>query len=196
MMEDARGIETASRPSMDENATADTPLLILVDGDVPRRSGLQRALERRGFRVCPADNLEAAAALAHSVKPEYAVIELRLEDGSGIELLNQLCGIHPDVRAAILTGYGNIATAVAAMKSGAVDYLAKPASADDVINALLANGTTVPPPYNPMPADQVRWEHIQCVLGQCDRNVSEAARRLNMYRRTLHRILNRRAPLT
>ena len=133
--------------------------------------------------------------LAHSIKPDYAVIDLRLEDGSGIELVKRLRELYPKVRVVILTGYGNIATAVAAVKAGAVDYLAKPADADDVINALLSTGPTLPPPpHNPMSADRVRWEHIQRVFEQCSRNVSETARRLNMHRRTLQRILNKRAP--
>jgi two-component system response regulator RegA len=192
-MQDPLADRAASPLTVRKRAAADTPLLILVDDDAPHRHSLQRALERRGFQVCPADNLKAGTALAHSVKPEYAVIELRLEDGSGIELLQRLRELHPNVRMLIVTGYGNIATAVAAVKAGAADYLAKPAEADDVISALLATGTTLPP-HNPMSADRVRWEHIQFVFEQCNRNVSETARRLNMYRRTLHRILNRRAP--
>ena len=171
------------------------PVLILVDDDAPLRRSLQRALERREFQVYSADSLRAGLNLAHSVKPDYAVVDLRLEDGSGIELVRRLRELHPKVRVVILTGYGNIATAVAAVKAGAVDYLAKPADADDVINALLATGSTPPPPPpNPMSADRVRWEHIQRVFEQCHRNVSETARRLNMHRRTLQRILNKRAP--
>jgi two-component system response regulator RegA len=123
------------------------------------------------------------------------VIDLRLEDGSGIELVKKLRELHPQARVVILTGYGNIATAVAAVKAGAIDYLAKPVDADDVIDALLATGSGLPPPpANPMSADRVRWEHIQRVFEQCNRNVSETARRLNMHRRTLQRILNKRAP--
>jgi two-component system, response regulator RegA len=175
-MEVAPSAGTASRL----RRAVDMPLLILVDDDAPHRDSLQRALERRGFQVCPADNLKAGANLAHSVKPEYAVIELRLEDGSGIELLQRLRELYPKVRVVILTGYGNIATAVADVKAGAVGYLAKPADADDVISALIATGTTLPPPHNPMSADRVRQEHIQCVLLQCNRNVSEAARRLKI----------------
>jgi two-component system response regulator RegA len=174
---------------------AAAPVLVLVDDDAPLRRSLQRALERRDFQVYSADSLKAGLNLAHSVKPDYAVVDLRLEDGSGIELVKRLRELHPKVRVVILTGYGNIATAVAAVKAGAVDYLAKPADADDVINALLATGSTLPPPPpNPMSADRVRWEHIQRVFEQCHRNVSETARRLNMHRRTLQRILNKRAP--
>jgi two-component system response regulator RegA len=176
-------------------APGEGPALMLVDDDAPLRRSLQRAMERRGFRVMPAESLKEGLALAHTIRPEYAVIDLRLEDGSGIELVRKLRELHPKVRIVILTGYGNIATAVSAVKAGAVDYLAKPADADDVINALLAQGAGLPPPPdNPMSADRVRWEHIQRVFEQCNRNVSETARRLNMHRRTLQRILNKRAP--
>jgi two-component system response regulator RegA len=123
------------------------------------------------------------------------VVDLRLEDGNGLEIVDALHRKRPDARAVVLTGYGNIATAVTAVKLGAVDYLSKPADADDVINALLATGETAPaPPENPMSADRVRWEHIQRVYELCDRNVSETARRLNMHRRTLQRILAKRSP--
>jgi two-component system response regulator RegA len=176
-------------------AITDGPTLLLVDDDAPLRRSLQRALERRGFTVYAAEGLQGGLNLAHSVKPQYAVIDLRLEDGSGLELVRRLRELHQKVRIVILTGYGNIATAVAAVKAGAVDYLAKPADADEVINALLATGAGLPPPPdNPMSADRVRWEHIQRVFEQCNRNVSETARRLNMHRRTLQRILNKRAP--
>ncbi|MFO1067416.1 MAG: ActR/PrrA/RegA family redox response regulator transcription factor [Geminicoccaceae bacterium] len=171
------------------------PGLLLCDDDTPLRKSLERALERRGFRVYGAESLKEGLNLAHTIRPEYAVVDLRLEDGSGIELVKRLRELHPKCRIVILTGYGNIATAVAAVKAGAVDYLAKPADADDVINALLATGSGLPPPpSNPMSADRVRWEHIQRVFEQCNRNVSETARRLNMHRRTLQRILNKRAP--
>ena len=171
------------------------PTLLLVDDDAPLRRSLQRAMERRGFRVFAGESLKEGLNLAHTIAPEYAVLDLRLEDGSGIDLVKRLRELHPKVRIVILTGYGNIATAVAAIKAGAVDYLAKPADAEDVVNALLASGNSLPPPpTNPMSADRVRWEHIQRVFEQCNRNVSETARRLNMHRRTLQRILNKRAP--
>ena len=194
-MNDVSDAQVAAPLPIGDRPAGDAPILILVDDDAPLRRSLQRALERRGFQVYAAESLKAGINLAHSVKPEYAVIDLRLEDGSGIELVRRLRELHPKVRVVILTGYGNIATAVAAVKAGAVDYLAKPADADDVINALLANGSGLPPPpSNPMSADRVRWEHIQRVFEQCNRNVSETARRLNMHRRTLQRILNKRAP--
>jgi two-component system, response regulator RegA len=123
------------------------------------------------------------------------VLDMRLAEGSGLDLVHTLRELRPETRIVIVTGYGNIATAVAAIKAGAVDYLAKPVDADDVANALLKSGHGLPPPReNPMSADRVRWEHIQRVFEQCNRNVSETARRLNMHRRTLQRILNKRAP--
>ena len=193
---------TTSRPSSLAPASAsegqvnpDGPLLLLVDDDGPLRRSLERAMERRGFRVQAVESLREGMNLAHSIRPDYAVIDLRLEDGSGIDLVKRLRELHPKAKIVILTGYGNIATAVAAIKAGAMDYLAKPADADDVINALLSSGSNLPPPpANPMSADRVRWEHIQRVFEQCNRNVSETARRLNMHRRTLQRILNKRAP--
>ena len=134
-------------------------------------------------------------ALALSHKPAYAVIDLRLEDGNGLDVVEALRERRPDCRIVVLTGYGAIATAVAAVKIGAADYLSKPADANDVTNALLARGEAMPaPPENPMSADRVRWEHIQRVYEMCDRNVSETARRLSMHRRTLQRILAKRSP--
>jgi two-component system response regulator RegA len=184
-----------SGSATERTSQTDGPVLMLVDDDAPLRRSLQRAMERRGFRVFQAESLKSGISLAHTIKPDYAVIDLRLEDGSGIELVKKLRELHPQVRVVILTGYGNIATAVAAVKAGAIDYLAKPVDADDVIDALLATGSGLPPPpANPMSADRVRWEHIQRVFEQCNRNVSETARRLNMHRRTLQRILNKRAP--
>ncbi len=133
--------------------------------------------------------------MAAARPPAYAVVDLRLEDGNGLDVVERLREIRPDCRVVVLTGYGAIATAVAAVKIGAVDYLSKPADADDVTNALLARGGDLPPPpENPMSADRVRWEHIQRVFEQCDRNVSETARRLNMHRRTLQRILAKKSP--
>ena len=169
--------------------------LLLVDDDAPLRRSLARALERRGFEVFAAEGLAEARELAVEHKPEFAVLDLRLAEGSGLDLVATLRELRPDVRIVIVTGYGNIATAVAAIKAGAVDYLAKPVDADDVVNALVKSGEGLPPPReNPMSADRVRWEHIQRVFEQCNRNVSETARRLNMHRRTLQRILNKRAP--
>ncbi len=169
--------------------------LLLVDDDAPLRRSMARALERRGFHVLAAEGLAEARDHAHAHKPEFAVLDMRLTEGSGLDLVRTLRELRPEVRIVIVTGYGNIATAVAAIKAGAVDYLAKPVDAEDVVDALLRSGQGLPPPRdNPMSADRVRWEHIQRVFEQCNRNVSETARRLNMHRRTLQRILNKRAP--
>ena len=169
--------------------------LLLVDDDAPLRRSMARALERRGFEVLAAEGLSDARDFAREHRPEFAVLDMRLGEGSGLDLVATLREIRPEIRIVIVTGYGNIATAVAAIKAGAVDYLAKPVDADDVVNALLKSGKGLPPPReNPMSADRVRWEHIQRVFEQCNRNVSETARRLNMHRRTLQRILNKRAP--
>ncbi|HKK28783.1 MAG TPA: ActR/PrrA/RegA family redox response regulator transcription factor [Alphaproteobacteria bacterium] len=168
--------------------------LLIVDDDPPFLRRLARAMERRGFEVHTAENAAGGMAAART-KPAYAVVDLRLGDGSGLDVVGALREQRPDVRAVILTGYGNIATAVAAVKAGAVDYMPKPADADAIENALLHPGEgPPPPPENPMSADRVRWEHIQRVYEQCDRNVSETARRLRMHRRTLQRILAKHAP--
>jgi len=169
--------------------------LLLVDDDAPLRRSMTRALERRGFDVLAAEGLAEALDHARQHRPEFAVLDLRLTEGSGLDLVRSLRDLRPEIRIVIVTGYGNIATAVAAIKAGAVDYLAKPVDADDVVAALVRSGQGLPPPReNPMSADRVRWEHIQRVFEQCNRNVSETARRLNMHRRTLQRILNKRAP--
>lgn len=171
--------------------------LLLVDDDEPFRTRLARAMEKRGFTVETASNLADGATLARSLRPIYAVLDLRLTDGSGLDIVGVLRETRPDCRIVMLTAYGNIATAVAAVKAGAVDYLSKPADADQVEAALMnqsTDGQLPPPPADPMPADRVRWEHIQRVFEQCGRNVSETARRLKMHRRTLQRILAKHAP--
>jgi two-component system response regulator RegA len=169
--------------------------LLLVDDDESFVKRLARAMEKRGFIAETAESVAAGKAIAQSRPPAYAVVDLRLEDGNGLDVVETLRDKRPDCRIVVLTGYGAIATAVAAVKIGAIDYLSKPADADDVTNALLARGDIMPePPENPMSADRVRWEHIQRVFELCDRNVSETARRLNMHRRTLQRILAKRSP--
>lgn len=169
--------------------------LLLVDDDEPFLRRLQRAMEKRGFEVEAAGSVAAGKAIATARPPAYAVVDLRLEDGNGLDVVEVLREKRPDSRVVVLTGYGAIATAVAAVKIGATDYLSKPADANDVTSALLANEEEMPPPpENPMSADRVRWEHIQRVYELCDRNVSETARRLNMHRRTLQRILAKRSP--
>lgn len=170
--------------------------LLLVDDDEVFLKRLARAMERRGFQPQTAASVAMGKAMAMARPPAYAVVDLRLEDGNGLDVVEALRQRRPDCRVVVLTGYGAIATAVAAVKIGAVDYLSKPADADEVTNALLAGqGTVLPEPSdNPMSADRVRWEHIQRVYEQCDRNVSETARRLSMHRRTLQRILAKRSP--
>ena len=169
--------------------------LLLVDDDVPFLTRLARAMEKRGFQTETAETVLAGKAIAQSRPPAYAVVDLRLEDGNGLDVVEALRERRPDARIVVLTGYGAIATAVAAVKMGATDYLSKPADAEDITRALLSRGETLPPPPEaPMSADRVRWEHIQRVFEQCDRNVSETARRLHMHRRTLQRILAKRSP--
>jgi two-component system, response regulator RegA len=169
--------------------------LLLLDDDAPFRNRLGRALEARGFQVVMAESVTHAIEIIEQSPPAFAVMDMRLEDGIGLKAIEALHRTRADAKAIMLTGYGNIATAVAAVKSGAIDYLSKPADADDVVRALLAVADAAPPPpENPMSADRVRWEHIQRVYALCGNNVSETARRLNMHRRTLQRILAKRAP--
>lgn len=175
-------------------AQADRSLLIVED-DKPFLERLSRAMETRGFTVTSCDSVSGGLAHIGQSAPAFAVVDLRLGDGNGLDVVSALKQQRPDARAIVLTGYGNIATAVTAVKMGAVDYLSKPADADDVVNALLAiDGDKSELPSNPMSADRVRWEHIQRIYEMCNRNVSETARRLNMHRRTLQRILAKRAP--
>ena len=178
-----------------ETITGGDRSLLLVDDDTAFVERLGRAMEKRGFSCRTAASVAEARRAVAEAPPAYAVIDLRLEDGSGLDVVEDLREARPDARIVMLTGYGAIATAVAAVKMGATDYLSKPADANDVTAALLAKGETLPPPpESPMSADRVRWEHIQRVFEQCDRNVSETARRLHMHRRTLQRILAKRSP--
>ncbi|WP_102106646.1 ActR/PrrA/RegA family redox response regulator transcription factor [Oceaniglobus roseus] len=181
--------------AVSETALGEDRTLLLVDDDDSFLKRLARAMEKRGFEVETAESVAAGRAIATARPPAFAVIDLRLEDGNGLDVVEAIREKRPDSRIVILTGYGAIATAVAAVKIGATDYLSKPADANDITAALLANGDSLPPPpENPMSADRVRWEHIQRVYEQCERNVSETARRLNMHRRTLQRILAKRSP--
>jgi two-component system, response regulator RegA len=173
----------------------DDTTLLIVDDDKPFLTRLARAMEGRGFQVDTAESVEEAVGKARENPPAYAVVDMRLGDGNGLDVVKAIREKREDSRTIILTGYGNIATAVTAVKLGAIDYLSKPADADDIYAALTrTGGERVAPPENPMSADRVRWEHIQRVYEMCDRNVSETARRLNMHRRTLQRILAKRAP--
>jgi two-component system response regulator RegA len=183
-------VERAVNPSIPGDRS-----LLLVDDDKSFLQRLGRALEARGFDVTMAESVAEGLAQVEKSAPAYAVIDMRLGDGNGLDVISVLKRKRPETRAIILTGYGNIATAVNAVKIGAVDYLAKPADADEVIAALLSQeGRRPEPPQQPMSADRVRWEHIQRIFELCDRNVSETARQLNMHRRTLQRILAKRAP--
>lgn len=169
--------------------------LLIVDDDKPFQQRLARAMEKRGFEPITADSVSEALTQVSTVGPAFAVVDLRLEDGNGLSVIEAIHAKRADSRAIILTGYGNIASAVTAVKLGAIDYLAKPADPDDIYAALIRErDDKAPPPENPMSADRVRWEHIQRVYELCDHNVSETARRLNMHRRTLQRILAKRAP--
>jgi two-component system response regulator RegA len=169
--------------------------LLIVEDDKSFLQRLARAMEGRGFTVTTAESVAEGLTQLETTSPAFAVVDMRLEDGNGLDVISALKRRRPDARAIILTGYGNIATAVNAVKLGAVDYLSKPVDADDVVAALLAlDGRKAEPPENPMSADRVRWEHIQRIYELCGRNVSETARRLNMHRRTLQRILAKRAP--
>jgi len=180
---------------MAEYDLPDDKTMMILDDDGPFRNRLGRAMEQRGFEVYLCETVQAAKIRVQTNPPAFAVLDMRLEDGNGLDVIEQLHAKRPDCRMVMLTGYGNLATAVSAVKRGAVDYLAKPADADDVCKALLANiGEAPEPPENPMSADRVRWEHIQRVYELCGKNVSETARRLNMHRRTLQRILAKRAP--
>src|SRR6186713_3558875 len=169
--------------------------LLIVEDDKSFLQRLARAMEGRGFAVTTAESVAEGLTQLETASPAFAVVDMRLDDGNGLDVISALKSRRPDARAIILTGYGNIATAVNAVKLGAVDYLAKPADADDVVAALLSiEGKKPQPPEHPMSADRVRWEHIQRIYELCGRNVSETARRLNMHRRTLQRILAKRAP--
>ena len=185
-----------------ESAMAEPPFetradrsLLIVDDDQVFAARLARAMERRGYVVRIADSVADGLAAVEASAPAYAVIDMRLADGNGLDVIARLKERRPEARGVILTGYGNIATAVSAMKLGAFDYLAKPADADEIHAALMARpGEVAEPPENPMSADRMRWEHIQRVYELCGRNISETARRINMHRRTLQRILQKRAP--
>src|SRR5215216_6565224 len=171
------------------------PSLLIVEDDKSFLSRLARAMETRGFVVTTAESVAEGLMQIEKSAPSFAVVDMRLADGNGLDVVSALKKRRPDARAIVLTGYGNIASAVNAVKLGAIDYLAKPADADDVVAALLAlEGQKPEPPDHPMSADRVRWEHIQRIYELCGRNVSETARRLNMHRRTLQRILAKRAP--
>ena len=169
--------------------------LLIVDDDNPFRERLARAMKKKGFEVSQAESVKKGIEAVKIKKPAFAVVDLRLSDGNGLEVVKEIQNSNSSSRIIMLTGYGNISTAVAAIKQGAIDYLAKPADADDIEKALLADlNKKAEPPENPMSADRVKWEHIHRVFELCNRNVSETARRLKMHRRTLQRILSKKSP--
>ena len=169
--------------------------LLIVDDDTPFRERLARAMEKKGFKTIQAESVNDAIEKLKANTPSFAVVDLRLNDGNGLYVVEKIRKNKPESRVVMLTGYGNIPTAVEAVKAGAIDYLPKPADADDVESALLAAlGSKATPPKNPMSADRVKWEHIHRVFELCNRNVSETARRLKMHRRTLQRILSKKSP--
>ncbi len=184
------------QPSQPSSQIADKGKLLIIDDDEILATRLGRAMEKRGFTVALAHSVQEGLSAITAEKADYALIDLQLGDGSGLNLVEDIREHAPDCRIVMLTAFGNIATAVAAVKAGAIDYLAKPADADAVENALLQpeGASLPPPPEDPMPADRVRWEHIQRIYEQCGRNISETARRLKMHRRTLQRILAKHAP--
>ena len=184
-----------SQAPLQNLADFDNKSLLIVDDDNPFRERLARAMEKKGFEVLQAESVQKGKDMVKVKKPGFAVVDLRLNDGNGLEVVKDIHSSNSLSRIIMLTGYGNIPTAVAAIKEGAIDYLAKPADAEDVEKALLADPSKkAAPPENPMSADRVKWEHIQRVLEMCNRNVSETARRLKMHRRTLQRILSKRSP--
>tara|TARA_B100001996_G_scaffold379005_1_gene364037 strand:+ start:119 stop:688 length:570 start_codon:yes stop_codon:yes gene_type:complete len=169
--------------------------LLIVDDDAPLRERLARAMEKKGFEVTQAESVKSATMQLKTSTPSFAVVDLRLQDGSGLDVVKEIQKIKKESRIIMLTGYGNIPTTVEAIKAGAIDYISKPTDADDIAKALLAHPNSKPiPPENPMSADRVKWEHIHRVFELCNRNVSETARRLKMHRRTLQRILSKRSP--
>lgn len=170
--------------------------MLIDDDDKPFLQRLARAMGTRGYDVRTVDSVKAAISEIATNPPAFAIIDMRLDDGSGLDVIRNLSERRPEARSVMLTGYGNIATAVAAVKNGAFDYLSKPADADQVHAVLMASPVDgkVDAPDSPMSAERVRWEHIMRVYEMCDRNVSHAAEKLNMHRRTLQRILSKRAP--
>lgn len=183
---------TATNPAPSPNA----PTLLIVDDDAVFRNRLARAMTKKGYAVETAADEAGAADIYTRTAPHFAVLDMRLADGgNGLKIVEALRNTHPACRIVMLTGYGNIASAVVAVKAGAVDYLAKPADADDIDAALREDKNALPTlAADPMPADRVKWEHISRVFEQSGRNVSETARKLKMHRRTLQRILGKYAP--
>ena len=167
--------------------------LLIVENDDALRDRLAKAMSSRGFETVKAAGLSEAQSAIRESHPDFAVIDLHLEDGSGLEVVETLKRERSSARAIILTGYGNTPTAVAAVKLGAIDYLAKPADADEIVDALMAtDGLRPPAPQNPIQPEDARREHIERFLERSDGNITKTAKLLNMHRRTLQRILKRK----
>jgi two-component system, response regulator RegA len=179
-------------------STALAPTMLVVDDDARLREQLARALRGRGFEVGEAGDFDEALRVARTLEPEYAVVDLRMPGPSGLALIRALRELDPETRIVVLTGYGSIATTIDAMRLGAVFYLQKPADADDVLVAfsradappLASLASDVEPPS----LERVKWEHISRVLSDCAGNVSEAARKLGLHRRSLQRMLGKFPP--
>lgn len=170
--------------------------LLIVDDDEMFRTAFAKAMQRRGVRVHAVGAIADALSKASGSPPDYAILDLRLSDGNGLQLVRLLREISPAMRIVVATGYGSIASAVSAIKFGAADYLTKPVDVDHLLGILRGSGDSaiVEPASEPMTPERVRWEHIQRILLECDHNVSETARRLRMHRRTLQRVLAKHAP--
>jgi two-component system response regulator RegA len=172
---------------------ADAPLrLLLVDDDEPFRARMARALRARGLEVAEVASADEAGRVARAFRPQRALIDLRMADGSGLDVLASLRSEHPELVCIVLTGYGSIATALEAVRRGAADYLTKPVDADDVLRAFEPGGEAATESVPSL--HRVEWEHIQRVLADCGGNVSQAARLLGVHRRTLQRKLASRPP--
>ncbi len=180
------------------SADSDAPSILIVDDDDTLREQLARAFVSRGFEARAAADYDEAMALAGDEPPELAVVDLRMPGRSGLELVRDLKAVDATIKIVVLTGYGSIATAIDAMKLGAVYYLPKPADADDILAAFArGEGAPLEPSQGEFAApslERLKWEHINLVLADCGGNVSEAARRLKMHRRTLQRMLNKYPP--
>lgn len=172
----------------------DRPSLLIVDDDEVFSAVLARAFDKRGYQVRVANDVEEGIALAEMESPEFAVVDLRMPGPSGLEMVKVLQALDENTRIVMLTGYASVATAVEAIKLGAVHYLAKPADADEIQAAFYRDegNTEVEVPERPLSVGRLEWEHIQKVLQECDGNISETARRLGMHRRTLQRKLQKR----
>jgi len=173
-------------------------VVFLVDDDRTFLDRLALAFEDRGYQVHSSSNYAQAMATAHGIKPDMAVLDLKMPGHSGLELLRDLKALHPQVEVVMLTGYGSVATAVDAVRLGALNYVAKPASTDMILAAFeRGRNTPLTPPeadYEPPSLARAEWEHINRVLADCDGNISKAARLLGLHRRTLQRKLSKYPP--